>query len=393
METSPPHYNTSQHPEPSFNLTRFIVLQSTVTLFTIISAYVTIALLFFECKKLGSKFRSQGQRLRMEKNGRYAVAMRYESIIAAVFLLGRLLCEQYELLAQYLGVTYDYCDVIVKVKVALSSIAVSGVYMFLWTRQRFCYSEPAMQHLSSRLIKAMSWISLLLLALVQIVGTILFLVTRFYEMTCLGCVNHMTTIPNEIPWIFIGAVTVCFQSLLFFLFVFPLVKHKTAIGSEPRTGFRKFLPLIKRTAVMTSVCIATDLISSLLILLARDNNEIIPTLAYDVSLLTNVICVVASFSDWKVRFFAPLCCYGNDSHAVSLNAVKETRGRGVSTLPSPSGLYSVTSISPTTFANVPRNALPELPLNGPFQSNSTALSQSFKLMKGKNGSGEEALPL
>ena len=54
----------------------------------------------------------------------------------------------------------------------------------------------------------------------------------------------------------------------------------------------------------TAVCIISDVIAFLLILLVKDQDEIIPTFAYDVSLVVNVICVVATFIDWWDRLAA-----------------------------------------------------------------------------------------
>ena len=337
MGTTSPSYNITEPSEPTFNFTRFVVLQSAVTFFTIISAYITTALCYFEWT-LGSKVYTTGQSFRTEKHGRYAIAMRCECIVASLFLFGRLICEEYELLTQYLGADYDYCDVILKLKVAMGSVAMTGVYLFLWTRQRLFYSEPAMHHLSPQLMKAMSWISLLLLVVGQIVVTTLFLVTRFYKLTHLGCSKYMSTIPDEVPWILVGTLTVCGQLILCFLFVFPLIKQKSAVASEQKVGFQKLLRVIKRVAIITSVCIATDLFSFLLILFARDNNNIVVTLAYDISLVSNVICMVASYSDWKLRLFALICCYRNTerpSSAVINYSKSETSKKGVFTVVDP----------------------------------------------------------
>ena len=362
-------YNRTDPGGSTYNFTRFLVLQTSVTLFTIVSAYIAIALCFFECM-LSSKNQLQSQRSWMKQKGRYARVMRYESIVAALFLLGRLLCEQYELLAHYLGVTNDYCNVVVKVKVTLSSISVWNVYLFLWTRQRLCYSEPVMHHLSSHFMKAMSWISLLLLAVAQITSTILFVVTRFYKLTHLGCRKYMSTTSDKVPWIFIGAMTVCFQIIFLFLFIFPLIKHKAAIKSTPKVGSHIVLRLIKRAAFMTSVCIVTDLVSLLVILFASDKNEIVMILAYDVSLLTNIICVVASFSDWKLRFFAPIYCYKNatrHSIPVSCYARSETaRSREIFALTSPKQIYSLTNLLQTNFANSLCKTYSVSPVNDPI---------------------------
>ena len=295
-----------------FDLTRFIVLECSVSLFTITAFYLFLSLLLYE-------WRLQLRHLptRKDRIFRYGVAMRIQSVIAVLFTLGRLLCEQYELVAQYAGVRNDYCDVIIKIKITFSGVAVLSVYVFLWTRQRFCYSNPAMLHLSNRGTRVLSWITLLFIFLAQIIGTILFLTTRIYSMTPYGCINSVNSIPPDIPWIWVAVATFTFQTTLLVLFVYPLMKHRSRVRTHNRPSF---LPVVQRALVTATICIVTDLLSSLLILLVDDVIQIIPTLAYDVSLLTNVICVIASFRDWKTRVTSPFCFRRSHTNDVTPNA-------------------------------------------------------------------------
>ena len=174
-------------------------------------------------------------------------------------------------------------------------------------RQRFFYAEPAIQHLSGPLIRALSWGYLGLLTLALLIGNVLFLVTRFYKMTEHGCFNHHNTIPSVIPWIFLGTATVLSQLILFALFVYPLLQHRSQLNASSRSNVSSLAPMIKRVALAAAVCIISDIIALLLIVLVKDQNDIIPTFAFDVSLVVNVICFVATFIDWWNRLAAPLC--------------------------------------------------------------------------------------
>ena len=297
-------YNVTSHMTTPYNMNRFIVLESSVAVFTVMMTYMIVALLCFECGK--SQLSSLLPQSRAERSARFAFAMRLAYLVAVLFTLGRLLCEHYELLAQYFGIQHDYCNTIVKIKVALSAIAILGIYVFLWIRQRFCYSDPAMAHLSSRATRYLSIASLALLILAQLVGSVLFLATRFYKITYRGCYNYANTIPAELPWIWNILGTLGSQIMLLLLFLYPLTRHKSLVSST--TPFRTFLPVIQRAMVTASICVVSDLVSSLLILLVSDTDDIIPTLAYDISIVINVICVILSYSDWKSRIFAPFRC-------------------------------------------------------------------------------------
>ena len=296
------------------NKTRFVILESAVSIFTLILIYVIVAFFAYEWKKPTSSYRTLKRKTKlMDQNLRYGIAMRIELMVALTFLLGRFAIEQFELVTQYLGAQIDYCNGIIKVKIVLTTINVAGVYMFLWTRQRFCYAKPAMQHLSTATTRITSWVSLILLFSAHFVGTLLFLTTRSFTLTPVGCDAYKTTnVPLAAAWVWVAVVSFCFQVLLTALFVYPLIKHKAMIGG--RSGFSSFIPLVKRTTTTAVICIVTDLASSLLILIARDAYQIIPTLIYDISAMTNVVCILVSYRDWRQQIFSPFICYSNNEH-------------------------------------------------------------------------------
>ena len=190
----------------SFNMTRFIVLETTVAIFTMMMVYLVVALIIYEWRKPNNNIISLRHLSDLNRSLRSALKMRLQTLFGVLFVLGRFVCENYELLAQYIGVCHDYCNAIVKVKVVLTSFGLYCTYGFLWMRQRFFYAEPAIEHLSRPLIRALSWSSLGLLTLALLIANALFLMTRFYQMTERGCFNHRNTISTEIPWIFMGTV-------------------------------------------------------------------------------------------------------------------------------------------------------------------------------------------
>ncbi|CAK8688118.1 unnamed protein product [Clavelina lepadiformis] len=298
--------------EPPFDATRFFVLETANCVFTLVTFYLSVAFVIYECSRRGRNRSPPSMRSNpassAQRSRKYALAMKIESISACVCLFGRFICQHYEFVAQYTGnYTYDYCDVVLKAKFYLTAIAVLGIYGFLWTRQNFCYADPAMKHLTSCAVKTCSWLSFGLILCAQVVGTLLFTFTRFYAMTYQGCdVDHYTVEPF-VPWLWIAGCTVGFQVILLCLFVYPLMKHRSSVNSGVRGNSGAFLRLIKRATVTTVVCVVTDITSTLLILLVHDQFNIVPTLVFDLSIVINITCILAAFKGWQGRLFAP--CY------------------------------------------------------------------------------------
>ena len=290
----------------SFNMTRFIVLETTIAIFTIMMVYLVVALIIYEWRKPNSII-SLRHLSDLNRSLQFALKMRLQTLLGVLFVLGRFICENYELLAQYIGVCYDYCNAIVKVKVVLTSFGIYCLYISFWMRQQFFYAEPAIKHLSTPLVRAFSWCSLGFLTLALLIANVLFLLTRFYKMTERGCFNYLCTIPHVIPWVFLGTAGVLAQLTLFALFVYPILQHKSQLDANSCSNFTIFSSMIKQVAMAAAVYITSDVIALLLIALVKEKDEIIPTLAFDALLVVKVICLGASFSDWWHQLAALLC--------------------------------------------------------------------------------------
>ena len=274
----------------------FVVRETGVSVVTALLLYLITAFVVYEIKKPGLRYLFNLQKMQFQLIPKHLVAMRVEIMFSLLFLLGRFICEHIELLFRHFQIDIDYCDSLIKTKLILTFLGVTAVYLFFWTRQRFCYSEPAMQHLSTKSTKIISWTSVLILLLAEVLGSILFLVTRKYTKSHGMCIVKQTTrIPLSLAWIWMTITSLCFRLLLAYLFIYPLVKHKHLTAFK--SGFNDFLPLIKRTTIVTVICIVTDVINGMLNLFIR--NQVISTVFYDTSLLTNVVCILFSFGDWK----------------------------------------------------------------------------------------------
>ena len=293
---------------------RFYILESVVSILTVITVYLIIACIIYEFKKqrIGCRSRRQKSFKKGRKTPKLFLLMRAELLVALLFLCGRFVCEHCELLLQHFEADVDFCDKLNKTKMLFSAVNVAAVYLFLWTRQRLYYLEPAMKELSNKTTRTMSTLSLFFLFIGHFVGNILFLLFRDFNLSAVGCVNNIKdeTLFEYLPWIWLGTGSMVYQIILFALFIYPLIRHKSLVPSS--NGFHNTISVIKRTTIATSTCIATDFISSCLIVLARDENEIVPIFSYDISATINVVCVIMSFGDWKMQLLAPFRASNNN---------------------------------------------------------------------------------
>ncbi|XP_078487864.1 uncharacterized protein LOC144745815 [Ciona intestinalis] len=293
--------NTTSFPENT-DITRFVVLETSFSFLTLIVLYIVFCLLWYERTLLRNGSPGNGSST-PTNTAKYALAMRVQSILGPVFFLGRLATDHYELLAQYLQrEPHDFCNVTWIVKIVCTALCISMVYLFLWTRQSFCYSDQSMRHLTTCATTALSWATLALIFVAEIICTILFGVTRFYRLTAKGCVLDTFTIPDNIPWIVLAVSTVGFQALLCGLFLYPLLKHRS-VGTS---SIRAFLPLVKRTTITATICISSDITATIIILFVEDQYNIVPDLVYALNLMINVVSVIAAFRDWRAKLF-PMC--------------------------------------------------------------------------------------
>lgn len=123
--------------------------------------------------------------------------------------------------------------------------------------------------------------------------------------TSVGCDVDFSYVDPSIVWVYYAIATTTFQIMLMGLFIYPLVKHRSIAAHAHRAGTRgrRLLPLIRRSFTTCCVCILTDIVSSLVVLLVKDSYNITPIAAYNINLVTNLICIILSFAWWRKILF------------------------------------------------------------------------------------------
>ena len=290
----------------------------------LISTYLAVALIVYQGKKACRKKRNvptEGGGFRRKKfsftlkrtasaaslflqvdDGRHLTKL---SLLAAVAVTARCV---HEVVYAFVDDLSDFvCTMYLKTHIVLYALAIAAIYVFLWTRQRFLYNNPQMVGYNLRFARLLSWLVIIIMVLCELATVVIFMVTRHYVLAHNQCeLAAIDVIYHKLPWIFLATVSVTFQIILMFLFVYPLLFHRAQSKECLKRSTRNqnsFMPLVRRIALMAGICIFSDIIALAVTIL---KNIRLSNYIYDLNLLTDLICIICSFTDWRKRIFS--CC-------------------------------------------------------------------------------------
>ncbi|XP_078482538.1 uncharacterized protein LOC144743199 [Ciona intestinalis] len=275
-------------------------------------------------------------------------------LLSAVMLLGRCCCSILGILLPPYKPVYDVqCDRLFRSDNAIQVATVGSVFSSLWLRQRALYANPLMEKSQSKLVLAFSRFIVLPIPVGGISFTILFLVSDStgFRSSYSGCIY----VGSNAPVVLASIVIISLQLALLVLFIIPLRRHwkvceyffsfrkvimpcvnkqESDTSSSSQAGHvtdssgeivlpeatipnkakpainlpinLKVLRLLKRLTIVTAVCVATDVLATILVALIIGNHESFLNFGlviYDVNLLINVISVIVSFNDYRKILF------------------------------------------------------------------------------------------
>lgn len=195
------------------------------------------------------------------------------------------------------------CNIGIKTENVSSGLALSTIYFTLWMRQRIFYKDVRLQHLSSKIVRFISWFMVVFLALSFFCVIVLFVVGVDYKATPLGCLSVARDRIGTIRWVMLLICSVTFQICILALFVYPLIKHRQAmkkVRGEYNDNDDMVIKLVKRTTISTATSLCSDMVVFVIVLII-DHVGSVGFLLYDLTLITNLICLILSFPDWKRR--------------------------------------------------------------------------------------------
>lgn len=175
-------------------------------------------------------------------------------------------------------------DILAYASTTLYALSLMLMYTIIWLRQRTFYTNPALLELTNKCTRITSKFVLVgIISVASILCVVLSLVATVGDCDekCYEGLYYVTLL-----------VAPCFaQSILLSLFLHPLRKyHKTNMITDPR-----YVVLMKRIAILTGVCLVSDLISVLIEI------YVIDFLALQVNLILNLVCIILATTNWRSR--------------------------------------------------------------------------------------------
>ncbi|XP_039273246.2 uncharacterized protein LOC120347385 [Styela clava] len=251
---------------------------------------------------------------------------------------------------QYLLFTWwherDHCSVVLNISIALYFVSMYPIYFFLWLRQRIFYSNQALKHLYNKFTRFLSWATIFCFFVLTGVSMVLFVVDRknsasgrvcgdhyHHHITTNGPVNDTTT-ANETLSEFTfyntskkyhlqglqvntiaGLIGGLIQTSFLVLFLYPIMDNKLrAVRNLNMHCHHSLMKLIRRTFLLSGVCIFSDVGIALGVkgIHALFPEAVFAPLAmYDINLVINIVCIVATFRHWRKMLFPWLYnCFG-----------------------------------------------------------------------------------
>lgn len=166
------------------------------------------------------------------------------------------------------------------------------IYSVLWLRQRSFYTVVAFSSLTNQFTR---FVSKYLLAFIIFFG-ISILVSSIVLLRFSTC--------SEGCWpIYMLVALICYpmisQLSLLMLFLHPLLKHRSTNNAS---NTAEYLPLMRRVCVLTATCLSTDIFTIVVAFYIRSRSP------NDVNLLSNLLCLIFSTTDWRERIFPCSTC-------------------------------------------------------------------------------------
>ena len=270
----------------------------------IISIYLATSLIFHKLKREETK---KEKFFRLGLEDKFAVISKFICILIAFSSIYRnansivlLWVEKTAVLNNSTMIEYEVntaCKALPKIGNVALTIGFGLAYLFLWFRQRLFYIHPALKTLNNIKIRALSF-GIIIIWFLYYLATMFsyFSIVRYEFHQQGGCVIVDSTSEAYgfiiIAW---SAVSIIIQICLLGLFVYPILR-KTSWGSKKNIHLLK---RVKKAVFLTAVCLITDGISVVVIVVLYVPNASSAFFIYNINLVINHLVTIACFDHWK----------------------------------------------------------------------------------------------
>ena len=217
-------------------------------------------------------------------------------LMAAVFAFLNIIFEIVEIFTGEFS--SSICVWIRHIKVVFLCAACGGSYSVLWLRQWELYRNPALHHLSNKLVRFCSAGSIFIGLIGGVTVPILHGTVRTYTSSEIGCVLVWTNFPQIFFEVCYYVVVVLAQTFLVGLFNYPLLQ----LGKSFLRGNMEKLQTIKRSRWAAVVAWVSTVTMGLLSLVPGVSKYyLLGSVLIDFDIMITLLSVIISFRDWKTK--------------------------------------------------------------------------------------------
>ena len=196
------------------------------------------------------------------------------------------------------------CEIVADLSIFLFLCATLPIYIFLYYRQRILYIQPSLKHLNNKVVRFFSYLFVFLIIFGGAFSTVMYLYPTSYKMSKFGCTKRQVEAENLLPNYLAALITIISQLILFFLFTYPLRKHRQ---SSKRTSCnesnecKRVMRAIRLSTISMMICVTSDILAIVLVAFSvpKDSPRTTVSAIYDLSLFINVLSVLFSFNEYK----------------------------------------------------------------------------------------------
>ena len=190
----------------------------------------------------------------------------------------------------------------------MAGISFSCACFALWFRvYAIFYRHPIVRASIGRKVRFLSKSAVVYFFLMASVNLAAFLSAPPYETVSIGCRRRRSGSHSAIKWGLLVTSLVLFQATLFFLLVYPLVRHRKKtinLGNEST----KVMPIIKRAFFTALVCVLSNTFTGLFGIVSKETFTYMRHLVYGANFIITLFALICFSVDWKERLFP---CYLN----------------------------------------------------------------------------------